>query len=124
MVIKQGEIYWVDLGEPSGSEPGYKHPHVVIQNNIFNSSNINTVVVCSLTTNLIRAKAPGNVALDKGEANLLKKSVVNISQIYTVNKNDLIEKIGQVSEKRMKQILEGLKLLIEPRDLQITCINN
>ena len=117
MVIKQGEIYWVDLGEPSGSEPGYKHPHVVIQNNIFNSSNINTVVVCSLTTNLIRAKAPGNVALDKGEANLLKKSVVNISQIYTVNKNDLIEKIGQVSEKRMKEILEGLRLLIEPRDL-------
>ena len=117
MGIKQGEIYWVDLGEPSGSEPGYKHPHVVIQNNIFNSSNINTVVVCSLTTNLIRAKAPGNVALDKGEANLPKKSVVNISQIYTVNKNDLIEKIGQVSEKRMKQILEGLMLLMEPRDL-------
>lgn len=117
MVIKQGEIYWVDLGEPSGSEPGYKHPHVVIQNNIFNSSNINTVVVCSLTTNLIRAKAPGNVALGKGEANLPKKSVVNISQIYTVNKNDLSEKIGKLSEKRMKEILEGLKLLTEPRDL-------
>jgi len=117
MEIKQGEIYWVDLGEPSGSEPGYKHPHVVIQNNIFNSSNINTAVVCSLTTNLIRAKAPGNVALDKGEANLPRESVVNISQIYTVNKNDLTEKIGQVSEKRMKEILEGLKLLIEPRNL-------
>lgn len=116
-MVKQGEIYWVDLGEPSGSEPGYKHPHVVIQNNIFNSSNINTVVVCSLTTNLIRAKAPGNVALDKGEANLPKKCIVNISQIYTVNKKDLIEKIGQVSEKRMKEILEGLELLTEPRDL-------
>lgn len=117
MGIKQGEIYWVDLGEPSGSEPGYRHPHVVIQNNIFNSSNINTVVVCTLTTNLIRAKAPGNVTLDEGEANLPKKSVVNISQIYTVNKNDLTEKIGQVSEKRIKEILEGLKLLVEPRDL-------
>jgi len=120
MAIKQGEIYWVDLGEPSGSEPGYRHPHVVIQNNIFNSSNINTVVVCTLTTNLIRAKAPGNVALDQGEANLPVKSVVNISQIYTVNKTDLTEKIGQVSENRIKEILEGLKLLMEPRDLQLT----
>jgi mRNA interferase MazF len=117
MVIKQGEIYWVDLGEPNGSEPGYKHPHIVIQNNIFNLSRINTVVVCSLTTNLLRAKAPGNVVLDKGEASLPKKSVVNISQIYTVNKNDLIEKIGQVSEKSMYEILEGLKLLTEPREL-------
>ncbi|OGR01727.1 MAG: PemK family transcriptional regulator [Deltaproteobacteria bacterium RIFOXYD12_FULL_55_16] len=117
MVIKQGEIYWVDLGEPSGSEPGYRHPHIVIQNNIFNSSNINTVVVCSLTTNLTRAKAPGNVALAKGEASLPEKSVVNISQIYTVNKNDLTEKIGQVSKIKMAEILEGLKLLTEPREL-------
>lgn len=117
MVVKQGGIYWVDLGEPSGSEPGYRHPHIVIQNNIFNSSNINTVVVCSLTTNLSRAKVPGNVSLSKGEVNLPKKSVVNISQIYTVNKSDLIEKIGQVSEKRTNEILEGLNLLTEPREL-------
>ena len=117
MGIKQGEIYWVDLGEPSGSEPGYRHPHIVIQNNIFNSSKISTVVVCSLTTNLNRAKAPGNIALNKGEANLPKKSVVNISQIYTVNKSDLIEKIGQVSEKRIYEILEGLDLLTEPREI-------
>lgn len=117
MVIIQGEIYWVDLGEPGGSEPGYMHPHVVIQNNIFNSSKINTVVVCSLTTNLKIAKAPGNVALNKEEANLPKKSVVNISQIYTVNKSDLSEKIGQISEKRMNEILEGITILTEPRDI-------
>ena len=117
MVAKQGEIYWVDLGEPSGSEPGYRHPHIVIQNNIFNSSNINTVVVCSLTSNVKRAKAPGNVSFNKGEANLPKKSVVNISQIYAVNKSDLIEKIGQVSERKMLEILEGIKLLIEPMEL-------
>jgi len=89
----------------------------VIQNNIFNSSNINTVVVCSLTSNLKRAKAPGNVSLNKGEASLPKKSVVNISQIYTVNKSDLVEKIGQVSEKKMYEILEGIKLLAEPMEL-------
>ena len=117
MVAKQGEIYWVELGEPSGSEPGYRHPHIVIQNNIFNSSNINTVVVCALTSNIKRAKAPGNISLLKGEANLSKKSVVNISQIYTVNKSDLVEKIGQVSEKRIYEILEGLKLLTEPREI-------
>ena len=117
MVIKQGEIYWVDLGEPSGSEPGYRHPHIVIQNNIFNASNINTVVVCSLTSNLKRAKAPGNVSLSRGEANLPQKSVVNISQIYTVNKSDLSEKIGRISEKKIYEILEGLNLLAEPREL-------
>ena len=117
MVIKQGEIYWVNLGEPRGSEPGYRHPHIVIQNNLFNISKINTVVVCALTSNLIRGKAPGNVVLNKGEANLPKKSVVNISQIFTVNKSDLVEKIGQVSDKRVNEILKGIELLTEPREI-------
>ncbi len=58
MVIKQGEIYWVDLGEPAGSEPGYRHPHLVLQNDVFNASLISTVVVCSLTSNLKRAQSP------------------------------------------------------------------
>jgi mRNA interferase MazF len=117
VVIEQGEIYWVDLGQPSASEPGYRHPHIVIQNNLFNTSNINTVVICALTSNVKRAQAPGNVLLKKGEANLSKKSVVNISQIYTVNKSDLIEKIGKVSAKRFNEILEGIKLLTEPREV-------
>ena len=117
MVINQGEIFWVELKEPSGSEPGYRHPHVVIQNNLFNRSRINTVVVCALTTNLKRAKAPGNVPLNKGEANLPKKSVVNISQIFTVNKSDLSEKIGVLSRERFNQVLEGIKLLTEPREV-------
>jgi mRNA interferase MazF len=117
MVINQGDIFWVDLDEPSGSEPGYRHPHVVIQNNLFNRSRINTVVVCALTSNLNRAKAPGNVLLNKGEANLPKKSVVNISQIFTVNKSDLSEKIGVLSRERFTQVLEGIKLLTEPREV-------
>ncbi len=117
MVIKQGEIYWVDLGEPTGSEPAYRHPHIVVQNNLFNASQINTVVVCALTSNLIRAGSPGNVLLKKGEANLPKKSVVNISQVYTVNKSDLIEKIGSVSSNKMDQIIDGMTLLIEKRNL-------
>ena len=118
MVINQGDVFWVDLGEPSGSEPGYRHPHVVIQNNIFNRSRINTVVVCAITSNLRRADSPGNVRLDRDEANLPKASVVNISQIYTVDKRDLDEIIGTLSQSRIDQILAGLRLLIEPRDIE------
>lgn len=116
MVVRQGEIYWVDLGEPGGSEPAYRHPHIVIQNNLFNASNINTVVMCSLTSNLKRGLSPGNVTLKKGEANL-PKSVVNITQIYTVDKTDLVEKIGKVDNERIKEILSGIQLLIGQRDL-------
>jgi mRNA interferase MazF len=117
MVINQGDIFWITLKEPSGSEPGYRHPHVVIQNNLFNRSRINTVVVCALTSNPKRAKAPGNVMLDKGEACLPKKSVINISQIFTVNKSDLSEKIGSLTTERFGQVLEGIKLLIQPREV-------
>ncbi|MCL4457077.1 MAG: type II toxin-antitoxin system PemK/MazF family toxin [Nitrospirae bacterium] len=113
MTIKQGDIFWLDLGMPRESEPGYRHPHVVIQNNIFNESKINTVVVCALTSNIKRASAPGNVLLKKGEGNLPKDSAVNISQIITVNKSDLVEKIGSLSPSKVKQIIEGVKLLIE-----------
>ena len=118
MVINQGNIFWIDFGEPNGSGPGYRHPHVVIQNNIFNRSRINTVVVCALTSNLDRANAPGNVLLSRGESNLPKESVVNISQIFTVNKSELSEKIGTLSKERFYQILEGIKLLTEPRDIE------
>ena len=117
MNIRQGDIYWVDLGVPRGSEPGYRHPHVVIQNNVFNQSKINTVVVCALTSNLKRGRAPGNVLLQKGEGNIKRDSVVNISQIITVNKSDLIEKIGSVSQSRVAEIIEGIELLIEPREI-------
>jgi mRNA interferase MazF len=117
MVIDQGDVYWVDLGEPAGSEPGYRHPHVVIQNNLFNRSRINTVVACALTSNLRRAEVPGNVLLEKGEANLPRQSVVNVSQIYTVNKRDLVEKMGSLSQRRVRQILAGVMLVIEPREV-------
>jgi len=118
LVIKQGDICWVDLGKPSGSEPGYRHPHLVIQNNVFNKSRINTVIVCSLTSNLQRAQSPGNVLMQKGEANLTKQSVINITQIFTVDKVDLTEKIGAISSERMAQIMEGIELLIKPRDIK------
>lgn len=117
MKIQQGDIFWIDLGSPRGSEPGYMHPHVVIQNNIFNDSRINTVVVCAITSNLIRAAAPGNILLKKGEGNLPKDSVVNISQIITVDKSDCLERIGHLSKERTMQIMEGVRLLIESREI-------
>ena len=117
MVINQGDVFWIEFNEPSGSEPGYRHPHVVIQNNLFNRSRVNTVLVCTLTSNLKRSDAPGNVTLNKGEANLAKKSVVNISQIFTVNKSDLSEKIGTLSMDRISQIIHGVRLITEPREV-------
>jgi mRNA interferase MazF len=118
MVINQGDIFWVDLEEPGGSEPGYRHPHVVIQNNVFNMSKLRTVVVCALTSNLKRADAPGNVLLEKGEANLSKASVVNVTQVYTVEKQELAEHIGSLTRKRVRQVLDGLKLVLEPREVE------
>ncbi len=103
--------------EPSGSELGYRHPHVVIQNNLFNRSRINTVVVCTLTSNLKRSGAPGNVTLSKGEATLPRESVLKVSQIFTVNKSDLSERIGALSANRISQILSGIALLTEPGEV-------
>lgn len=118
MVINQGDVFWIDLDEPSGSSPGYRHPHVVIQNNVFNRSRINTVLVCALTSNLKRAEAPGNVLLEEDEAGLPKRSVVLVSQLFTVDRNQLGEYIGALSKKRVRQILDGMALLTEPRDIQ------
>ncbi|BAZ30851.1 PemK family protein [Cylindrospermum sp. NIES-4074] len=117
MVIKQGDIYWIDLGEPIGSEPGYIRPYVVIQNDLFNGSQIKTVIVCTLTSNLRRSKAIGNVLLELGEANLDRQSVVNVSQIFTVDKALLTEKIGRLSKERVRQILAGLAMVTEPRQI-------
>ena len=116
MVINQGDIYWIDLEEPRGSEPGYRHPHVVVQNNLFNHSQIRTVLVCPLTSNLKRANAPGKVLLDKQEANLHKQSVVNVSQVFTVDKSQLSDYIGTLSAGRVRQILDGMSLVLEPRE--------
>jgi mRNA interferase MazF len=111
MVINQGDIYWVRLDEPDGSEPDYAHPYVVIQENIFNHSRIPTVVVCALTSNIKQAKAPGNVLLEPNEANLLKQSVVVVSKISSVEKTQLGEYIGSLTRQRVDQILAGIRFL-------------
>ena len=117
MVICQGDIYWIDLGQPIGSEPGYIRPYVVIQNDVLNSSQIRTVIVCALTTNLRRARAIGNVLLEVGEADLAEQSVVNVSQVFTVDKALLTDKIGKLSRQRVQQILAGLALVTTPNEI-------
>ena len=116
MVIRQGEVFWVDLGDPVGSAPGYRHPHVVIQNNVFNQSRIQTVVVVALTSNVARAAAPGNVLLRKGEAGLSKPSVVNVSQVFTVDRSQLVQRIGTLSPQRVREIVDGLFDVVEPQN--------
>ncbi len=110
--INQGENYWVDLQHPNEMEAGIAHPHVVLQDNLFNHSRIHTVVVCALTSNIKRiANTPGNVLLEAGEANLPKQSVVEVSKISTVDKSALGEYIGSLSEERIREILAGMRFL-------------
>lgn len=119
MPVSQGDIYWIDMGTLVGSKMAYRHPYVVIQNNLFNKSKINTVIVCALTSNIKKACIPGNVLLNKDEGNLPKQSVVNVSQITTVDKSELTEKIGTLSSKRVYEILKGINLIILPRGWMI-----
>jgi mRNA interferase MazF len=111
--IRQGQVYWLDFGPVAGSAPVQRHPCVVVQNDVFNRSGIGTSVVCLITSNLSRAKAPGNVLLKKGEANLPKASVVNISQILTVDKEELAECIGKLSGTAAQAVRDGLHLLFD-----------
>jgi mRNA interferase MazF len=107
--IDRGDVYWVEPDDPQGPLSGHAHPHVVVQDDVFNHSRISTVVVCALTSNLHRAKEPGNVLLEVGEGNLPKQSVVVVSQVSSVDKARLGERIGSLSHTRVDQILAGLR---------------
>jgi mRNA interferase MazF len=111
--VRQGEVYWLDFGSIKGSAPADRHPCVIVQSDVFNRSLIVTTVVCLITSNIGRAGAPGVVALRKGEANLPKPSVVNLSQILTVDKSELIELVGRVSSSSTEAIRNSLQLLFE-----------
>ncbi len=117
MKIEQGDILWMRRKPPAGSEPGGSRPVIVVQNNVFNVSRLSTVVCCALTRNLKRADSPGNVLLKQGEGNLPSASVVNITQVVTIDKSAFVDKIGTLGKTRVREILSGLKLLLEPRDI-------
>ncbi len=107
----RGEIWWADLGLPQGSGPGFRRPVVIIQDDAFNRSRISTVIVASITSNLALAEAPGNVFLDVRESNLPKDSVINVSQIATLDKLCLIEKAGELPPDTLTELNQGLELV-------------
>lgn len=108
----QGDIYWVKFGRANDSGPAGMRPAVVIQNDLLNKSNIQTTVVTLLTSNIKLAAVPGNLRLRKGTANLPKTSVVVVSQVATVDKNRLLEKIGTIKREKLEQILQGCQDVI------------
>ena len=111
--VYQGEVYWLDFGPARGSAPAERHPCVVVQSDIFNQSRISTTVVCLITSNEFRSRSPGNVPVKKGDANLPKESVVNVSQVQTVDKAELAERIGKPPARTVDAIREGLQLLFD-----------
>lgn len=113
MVIRSGSIYWVDFSPGKGSEPKGRRPGLVIQNDILNDSRLNTVVVVAITSTMKFGKLPGNVALNKGEANMPKRCVINVTQIKSVDKASLREKIGSLSKRKMLDVQAGLNLVLD-----------
>jgi mRNA interferase MazF len=112
MVIYRGEIWWADLPQPVGSEPGYRRPVLIIQEDMFTNSNIQTVIVAIITSNLALEAAPGNVLLPKKYTGLLKDSVVNVSQVITIDKNFLSERIGSLNDDLQSQVDDGLRTIL------------
>jgi len=107
-----GELWWADFGIPFGSEPGYKRPVLIIQNDFFNNSKINTTIVIPLTTNLILADAPGNILITKRESKLKKDSVLTISQIEVIDRQRLIEKITKLDRTIFEKIENNILFIL------------
>jgi len=110
--MEQGEVWWADLEEPAGSEPGYRRPVVVVQGNAFNRSRIGTVVCVPLTSNIKWADAPGNVLLSLGETGLSKDSVANVSLIVALDRAVLTERVGKITPRRFRLILSGIDTVL------------
>jgi mRNA interferase MazF len=111
-VILRGEIWWAALPAPEASEPGYRRPLLIMQSDDFNLSRISTVIAAVITSNLRLADAPGNVMLAKKESGLPKKSVVNVSQLITVDKTFLTEKIGAIPAAKLKEVEAGIRQVL------------
>jgi mRNA interferase MazF len=110
--MKRGEIWWADLPEPTGSGPGQRRPVLVIQSNAFNESRIATVIVAIITSNVFLENAPGNVRLSKSESGLPKPSVVNISQLITIDRTLLTQRVKALPQKTLETVATGLKLVL------------
>jgi mRNA interferase MazF len=110
--VYRGEIWWASLPEPTGSEPGYRRPVLIVQDDIFTQSRINTVIVVIITSNTRLSEAPGNTLLQSQATGLPKDSVANVSQIFTVDKKFLVERIGMLPEHLQETVDEGLRTVL------------
>ena len=110
--MTRGEIWWVDFGVPFRSEPGFQCPELIIQDDSFNKSKINTIIVIPLTTNLILGDSPGNIFIEKEESGLSKDSVLVVSQLSVIDKNRFIEYANKVTQKLIEKIESGIKLVL------------
>ncbi len=110
--MKRGEIWWASLPAPTGSGPGFRRPVVVVQSNPFNQSRIATAIVAIITSNLALEGAPGNVRIGKSESGLSKPSVVNVSQLYTLDRKLLTQRVRGLTSEAVRAIDEGLKLVL------------
>ena len=110
--MRRGEIWWASVPEPSGSGPGYRRPYLIVSANSFNDSRINTVIAAVITSNLRLADAPGNVRLPTRGTGLTKPSVANVSQVITIDKGFLTERVGRVSPALLALVDDGLRLAL------------
>ena len=110
--MRRGEIWWAAMSAPRESEPGYRRPVLVVQSNAFTASRIQTVVAAVLTSNLDLAAAPGNLMIKRKQSGLSRDSVINVSQVVTLNKTFLTERVGALSPKLMSAVDEGLRLVL------------
>lgn len=110
--MKRGEVWWAQLPEPAGSEPGFRRPVLVVQSDEFNSSRIRTTVAAAITSNLALAAAPGNVGLPRRETGLPRDSVVNVSQLATLDKTFLTSRAGRVTDVLLRQVEDGMRLVL------------
>jgi mRNA interferase MazF len=111
--MQRGEIWWADLPDPVGAAPGYRRPVLILQSDAFNQSRIATIVVVVLTSNLRLAAAPGNVLVTTGESGLPQDSVINVSQIVTLDKSMLDMPTGQLTARRLEQVEDGVRLVLD-----------
>jgi mRNA interferase MazF len=112
MVIERGQVWWADLGEPAGSEPGYRRPIVIVQSDAFNRSRLRTVIGVGLTTNLRLVEAPGNVLVPARVSGLARDSVANVSQVLTVDRAFLTELAGRLRGQVLRDVEAGLRLVL------------
>ncbi len=111
-LISRGEIWWADLGTPRGSEPGYHRPVLIIQSDFFNQSRIHTVLAATISSNLRLGDAPGNIIISPRQSGLSKPSVINVSQLVTIDRAYIESKVRSVSKTVMQSVETGLRLIL------------